>query len=176
MGPSVSLHGRKIQSQKNNTLNLSSVQLQIGGWKREREREGERSEARKKKTEKYKGKDGDWEGESRMQPCLLTREKYTFQSEIKLHLPHCCIPSDIATHLASPHSHRRKRGRDSEGGKEEEERQEPTQKREKERTSICFSHISGETMFASNTHSHHSSNACTVVLNFDLLHLCFSEI
>lgn len=37
MGPSVSLHGRKIQSQKNNTLNLSSVQLQIGGWKRERE-------------------------------------------------------------------------------------------------------------------------------------------
>lgn len=37
MGPSVSLDGRKIQSQKNNTLNLSSVQLQIGGWKRERE-------------------------------------------------------------------------------------------------------------------------------------------
>lgn len=52
MGPSVSLHGRKIQSLKNNTLNLSSVQLQIGGWKREREREGERSEARKKKKQR----------------------------------------------------------------------------------------------------------------------------
>lgn len=38
MGPSVSPHGRKTQSKKNNTLNLSSVQLQIGGRERERER------------------------------------------------------------------------------------------------------------------------------------------
>ena len=46
MGPSVSLHGRKTQSKKNNTLNLSSVQLQIGG----RERERERGEAKREKS------------------------------------------------------------------------------------------------------------------------------
>ncbi len=41
MEPSVSPHGRKTQLKKNNTLNLSSVQLQIGSRDREREKKGE---------------------------------------------------------------------------------------------------------------------------------------
>lgn len=142
VGPSVSLHGRKIQSQKNNTLNLSSVQLQIG-WKRGREGDANLGEKKKHRNVRKKMEIG--RGESRMQPCLLTREKYTFQREIKLHLPHCCIPSDIATHLALLRSHRRKTGRDWGGRRKKQKEKEPT--------SICFSHIDSETMFVSNTHT-----------------------
>lgn len=42
-----------------------------------------------------------------MQPCLLTREKYTFHREIKLQLPHRCTPSDTLSRPASaPSQHR----------------------------------------------------------------------
>lgn len=78
-----------------------------------------------------------------MQPCLLTREKYTFPREIKLHLLHCCIPSDIATHLASPRSQRRER--EVGGGGREGVLEGPT-KKQKETASTRFSDISGETM------------------------------
>jgi len=62
-----------------------------------------------------------------MQPWLLTREKYTFHRKIKLHLPHCFIPSDIATHLASTHPHCR------EGRSEREERGRERPEREREK-------------------------------------------
>lgn len=82
MGPSVSPHGRKIQSQKNNIPNLSSAQLQMGGG--EKKGRGGKIEEREGKMEIGWRWRGEWRGEGGvkerlMQPWLLTREKYTFQ-------------------------------------------------------------------------------------------------
>lgn len=60
MGPSVSPHGGKTQPEKNNTLNLSSVQLQIGGRARGREAEIERNRRSvRKKMEIGRGSQGE---------------------------------------------------------------------------------------------------------------------
>ena len=67
MGPSVSPHGRKTQSKKNNTLNLSSVQLQIGGRERERERGRQRQEGDREMKGKRRwrlGRGGGSQGEA----------------------------------------------------------------------------------------------------------------
>lgn len=55
MGPSVSLHGRKTQRRKNNTLNLSSVQLQIGG----REEGAAAQKCKEKRWRKGRGSHGE---------------------------------------------------------------------------------------------------------------------
>lgn len=65
MGPSVSPHGRKTQSKKNNTLNLSSVQLQIGGRERERKGEAKIEKSRRNLRKKMEiGRGGGGQGEA----------------------------------------------------------------------------------------------------------------
>lgn len=64
IGPSVSPHDRKIQSQKNNIPNLSSAQLQMGGGVEERVRGKDREEREGKMEIGWRWR-GERRGESR---------------------------------------------------------------------------------------------------------------